>query len=197
MKLVVLLCVVATGSTLAAQGPPPRPVRPPGSVSSESADVVVSPVAMATYVARRSEGGRVLELLVLWRGTPAWFARAGSGASGGGNGQRVTKTIRRGELTLQLEFDRPMRVATIQGKPIELRDQNVVLVDGVDDAKGPRVVGTLRVDPTLPPGESPAGIFLTVRSSPEIVSFLSCDTRLADPLMQKMSETVCANVLGQ
>ena len=36
-------------------------------------------MAMATWVARRaSDGGRVLELLVLWRGTPAWFARGTS-----------------------------------------------------------------------------------------------------------------------
>ena len=40
------------------------------------------------------------------------------------------------ELTLQLEFDSQTRLATIQGKPIELRDQNVVLVDGVDEATG-------------------------------------------------------------
>jgi hypothetical protein len=161
--------------------------------------MVVSPVAMATYVARRaSDGGRVLEVLVLWRGTPAWFARGeGSGGSGGRDGRRVSKTIRRGELALQFEFDLQTRLATIQGKPIELRDQNVVLVDGVDEAKGPQVVGTLRVDPTLPPGDNPAGVFQTLRSSPEIVSFLKCDARLADPLMQKMSETVCANVLGR
>ena len=44
--------------------------------------------------------------------------------------------IQRGELTLQLEFDSQTRLATIQGKPIELRDQNVVLVDGVDEATG-------------------------------------------------------------
>lgn len=195
----VLLCALGLVATLSAQGPPPRPPRPPGSNSTQSGDQVVSPVAMATWVARRaSDGGRVLELLVLWRGTPAWFARGtGSGASGGGDGRRVNKTIRRGDLTLQLEFDSRTRLATIQGKPIELRDQNVVLVDGVDEAQGPRVVGTLRVDSTLPPGDGPARIEETMRRSPEIVFFLRCDTRLADPLMQKMAEMVCASVLGR
>ena len=196
---IMLLCALGLVATLSAQGPPPRPPRPPASASTQSGDQVVSPVAMATWVARRaSDGGRVLELLVLWRGTPAWFARgSGSGASGGGDGRRVNKTIRRGELTLQLEFDLQTRLATIQGTPVELRDHNVVLVDGVDEPKGPRVVGTLRVDSTLPSGDGPAPIAETMRRSPEIVSFLRCETPLADPLMQKMAEMVCARVLGQ
>jgi hypothetical protein len=114
-------------------------------------------------------------------------------------------------LQLQVEFDSQTRLATISQAPLdpqtglatiqkkqtELRDQNVILVDGVDEAKGPRVVGTLRVDPTLPPGRSPLNIGEILRQSPEMVSFLRCDTRLPDPLAQKMTEMVCASVLGQ
>jgi hypothetical protein len=137
-------------------------------------------------------------MLVLWRGSPGWFARgSGSGASGGGDGRRYRSTIRRGEVQLQLEFDSQTQLATIQGKQVELRDQNVILVDGVDEAKGPQIVGTLRVDPALPSGDSPLGVEETMRRSQEIRSFLRCDTRLDDPLAQKMSELVCARVLGQ
>jgi hypothetical protein len=88
-------------------------------------------------------------------------------------------------------------VGTIRKKAIELRDHNVILVDGVDEAQEPQIVGTLRVDPTLPPGRSPLNIGETLRPSKEILSFLKCDTRMADPLAQKMAETVCASVLGQ
>ncbi len=151
-------------------------------------------------------------MLVLWRGSPGWFARgSGNGASGGGNCRLYHSTIRRGDLQLQVEFDSQTRLATISQAPldpktglatvqkqqIELRDQNVVLVDGVDDVKGPRIVGTLRVDSALPPGRSPVNISETLRQSQELLSFLRCDTRLADPLTQKMAEMVCASVRGQ
>jgi len=167
---------------------------------------------MASSVARvESDGTRALVFLVLWRGSPAWFARSGNGASGGGNCGVYHSTIRRGDVQLQIEFDFQTRLATItqalfvssaeratvQTKQIELRDRNVVLVDGVDDAKGPQVVGTLRVDPALPPGNSPAWVGETLRSSSEIVSFLRCDTRLDDPLAQRASEIVCASILGK
>jgi len=215
-RLLVLLCALGFGSTLVAQGLPPRPVRPSGSTSTQcgtqSSDQPVSGVAMATWVARvERDGTRALQLLVLWRGSPGWFARgSGSGASGGGNCLVYHSTIRRGDLQLQVEFDSQTRLATISQAPldpqtglatiqkeqIELRDQNVVLVDGIGDAKGPRIVGTLRVDPMLPPGRGPLNIGETLRQSQEIVSFLQCDTRIPDPL-QKMAELVCTSVLGQ
>jgi hypothetical protein len=85
----------------------------------------------------------------------------------------------------------------MQKRQIELRDQNVLLVDGVDDVKGLQVVGMLRVDPTLPVGDSPSWLGETLRQSPELVSFLRCDTRLDDPLVQRMADIVCASVLGR
>jgi len=216
-RLVVLFCALGFGATLAAQGPPPRPVRPPGSSSTQcgtqSSDQVVSAVAMASWVARvERDGTRALVFLVLWRGSPGWFASgSGGGGSGGGDCRSYHSSIRRGDLQLQVEFDAQTRIvtisqapidpqtglATIQQKQIELRDQNVILVDGVDEAKGPPIVDSLRVDPTLPPGRSPFNIGEVLRQSQEIVSFLKCDTRLGDPLAQKMAEMVCSSVLGQ
>jgi hypothetical protein len=167
---------------------------------------------MATWVARvESDGTRTLQLLVLWRGSPGWFARgSGNGASGGGDCRLYHSTISRGDVQLQMEFDSqtrlasisqallvPERVATIRKKAIELREQNVILVDGVDEAQDPQIVGTLRVDPTLPPGRSPLNIGETLRQSQEMLSFLRCDTRMADPLAQKAADIVCAGVRGQ
>jgi len=214
-QFLVLLCALGVGSTLAAQGPPPRPVRPLGSTSiqcgTQSSQQPVSGVAMATWVARvEGDGSRALVFLVLWRGSPGWFARgSASGASGGGDCRVYHTTIRRGDLQLQIEFDSqtrlatisqallvPERVATIRKKAIELRDQNVILVDGVDEAQEPQIVGTLRVDPTLPPGRSPLNLGEMLRQSKEILSFLQCgDPRLADPLAQKAADIVCASVL--
>jgi hypothetical protein len=168
---------------------------------------------MTSWVARvESDGTRALVFLVLWRGSPGWFARgSGNGASGGGNCRVYHTTIRRGDLQLQIEFDSttrlatisqallvPERVGTIRKKAIELRDHNVILVDGVDEAQEPQIVGTLRVDPTLPPGRSPLNLGETLRQSKEILSFLQCgDTRMPDPLTQKAADIVCASVLAQ
>jgi hypothetical protein len=213
-RLVALLCALGFGTTLAAQGPPPRPVRPPSGCGTQSSNQVVSPVVMASWVARvERDGTRALVFLVLWRGSPAWFANGsglGNRSSGGGDCRLYHSTIQRGDLQLQFEFDSQARLATIalapfdsrtglatiRKKQIELRDQNVILVDGVDEAKGPQIVSTLRVDSTLPPGDSPLWLGETLRRSQEIVSFLKCDTRMPDPLAQKAAEIVCASVLG-
>lgn len=216
LVLLCLLCALGLGSTLAAQGPPP-PVRPQGSSSTgcgtQSSNQPVSAIVMASWVARvERDGTRALAFLVLWRGSPGWFARGSDNRSSGGGDCRVHHaTISRSDLQLQFEFDSQTRLATItqapfdpktglatvQKKQIELRDQNVILVDGVDESKSPQIVGTLRVEPALPPGRSLLNIGETLRQSPEIVSFLKCDARVADPLVQKMAEIVCASVLGQ
>jgi hypothetical protein len=53
---------------------------------------VISPVVMASwFTARGPSGPEQLELLVLWRGTPAWFFDpGGSGGSGGGTAPYYT-----------------------------------------------------------------------------------------------------------
>ena len=219
---VALICVLGLLGTSSAQGPPPGP-RSAGSRSSQfgtqSSDQVVSPVVLATYVARVwGDGTRTLQMLVLWRGSPGWFARGsgGSSSSGGGDGRRYHSTIRRGDLQLQIEFDTETRLVTIsqaplvslpqspniqtapvKSKQIDLSDRNVILVDEVDGSKGLQIVGTLRIDPVLPAGRSPLPLGDILRQSQELVSFLRCDTRMPDPLSQQMAEIVCARVLGQ
>ena len=219
---VALTCVLGLLGTLSAQGAPPGP-RFPGNTSRQfgtqsNTGQVVSSVVLASYVARVwGDDTRTLQMLVLWRGNPGWFARvAESGGSGGGDERRYHSTIRRGDLQLQAEFDTETRLVTISQAPlvalspstttqtatikstqINLGDRNVILVDDVDDAKGPQIVGAVRIDPTLPPGRRPLPIDEILRRSPEIVSFLRCDTRMPEPLLQQMVDIVCARVLGQ
>ena len=125
-RLVVLHCVlwaIGFGSTLVAQSPPTRPVRPPGSSSiqcgTQSSNQVASGVAMASWVARvEPDGTRSLALLVLWRGSPGWFTRgSGSGSSSSGNCRVYRSTIRNGDLQLQIEFDSQTRLAYLS-KPV-------------------------------------------------------------------------------
>src|SRR5687767_8238909 len=103
----VLLCVAGLVATLSAQGSPPRPVRPPSGCGTQSSQQVVSGVAMATWVARvERDGARVLQMLVLWRGSPGWFASGSDNTSSGGGDCRLYHSgISRGDLQLQVEFD--------------------------------------------------------------------------------------------
>jgi hypothetical protein len=167
--------------------------------ASSNGTRVISPVALVTWFARSEGDGRqVADLVVLWRGTPAWFTRGaggGSSSSGGGGSETVHTAVRYGGLELTVTFDRSARIARIQGKEIQLADANVVFVDGVDGAGGPEVVGTIRVDPALA-GPGPR-IEPLLRRSPEILSFLRCDVRVPDEKMQAMFDLICAQVAGK
>jgi len=169
-----------------------------GPTATSSGTRPMSAVALVTWVTRYgSDGAQVLDLLVLWRGTPGWFSRgSGNGTSGGGSPGSFHSTIRYGGLKLQLEFQSQARVAQIQGRRVELHDDNVILVDGVDTADGPTVVGTLRVEPELPQTDNGfPRIEAVLQRSPEIASFLQCDARLPDARVQAFIDSICAQVL--
>jgi hypothetical protein len=193
----VLTVVAAAVVVTAAQGPPAR--RPTAGATSSSTRAI-SPVALVSWVARYgSDGGQALDLLVIWRGAAGWFATsAGNGVSSGGNNDSFHSTIRYGGLELQLEFQSKTRVATIQGENIEMRDDNVILVDDVDAQGGLTIARTLRVDPELPRADNGYPMIeLVLRRSPEILEFVRCDMRLPDERAQVLMDQVCRQVLGK
>lgn len=161
---------------------------------------MVSPVPLMTWVTRFGHDGvHALDLIVLWRGEPGWFMRRTSrSASGGGSAGVFHSTIRYGGLELQVTFESVTRVADVQGKRVELRDANVILVDDVGTAAGPRIVGTLRIDPAMTPsGDGPLRMEEVLRRSSEVVSFLRCDAAMPGGKGQAMVDRICAHVLGR
>ena len=121
-----------------------------------------------------------------------------NGVSSGGNNDSFHSTIHYGGLELQLEFQPKARVATIQGKNVEMRDDNVILVDDVDRENGMTIIRTLRVDPELPRADNGyPRIEAVLRRSPEILDFLRCETRLPDQRAQAVIDQICSQVLGQ
>jgi hypothetical protein len=173
-----------------------------GQRSTYSSDMastqVVSPVALATLMTRSEVRGqpRELALLVIWRGTPAWFINPGSAnrESGGGGPDSVWVKIQRGDLAFELDLNVKTRAATIQGHTLDLRDANVILLDEVDTAAGPKVAATLRIDPAI---DDEKRLELVLRRSPQIVSFLRCDVTLADPGLQRAIARVCAAIIAK
>lgn len=176
------------------------PARAPQSRSSSgsSGSGVVSPTVFASWFA--SGGGRsgpaVLQLLVLWRGTPGWFMRGNENRdkNSGGQSQPIVVQMLRGGLDLELTFDMKSRMASIQGKEISLGDSNVLLIDHVDAGGGLTVVAK-KIDGQL--AESTVPILPLLRRSPELVSFLQCDLRLADPKAQPLVDLICSQVTGR
>ena len=172
----------------------------PGTKATSSATQVISPVALVTWVAwYGSDGVRVLDLLVLWRGSPGWFMKGSQrGSSSGGSAGSFHSTITYGGLDLQLDFQSEIRVAQIQGKTVQLQDANVILVDHVDTIDKLEIVDTIKIDPEFPSSDGGyPRIDAMLRRSPDIVSFLRCDAPLPDARGQAMIDTICAQMLAK
>jgi hypothetical protein len=121
--------------------------------------------------------GNDVALLVLWRGTPMWFAkgtRQAASYSGGIGGRPLTATLEYGGLQLDVVFDAGSRQAQVQGQSVAMPPgSNVILVDEIDSGRAPVVSGGITVTRPQDPGaHSLARLF---ERSPEIVSFLRCD----------------------
>ena len=169
----------------------------------------VSPSVLATTMAAVDAAGRgTLELLVLWRGSPGWFMKGGGGSSSGGStgptlggapGPMIRSSwISQGGVNLSVRFDPAAQKAWIQNNEIDLRDANVILVDGVDSPTGPHVMRALRIDTDYEtrveplPMAVPAQTF--IRRSPELVEFLQCDVTVPglSEIEQKVFDMWCA-----
>ena len=188
----VLLIVAAL-----MQGPPPAmPEWARERGYSGSGSQIVSPTVVATWMKRVERDVETLELLVLWRGKPGWFLEGnGHRSTGGGTADVTSATIEYAGRPLTVVFDRKLRVATVQERPIDLKpDLNVVLVDGVDGPSGGFRMSTAHVDPALPAQQPQLPEVL--RRSNELRGFLQCDLVVPQPSAQRTIALLCAQVHG-
>jgi hypothetical protein len=158
---------------------------------------IASPSVVATYGTHDGgDGTSILDLLVLWRGSPGWFTQ-GNGNSGGGGAHGGCgywysyRWATYGNIMLMVEYDSAQNTAKIRGHEISLRDTNVVLMDGVDTAN-PTLVGTRWNASQLSGSGDPANAMI-IKRSPELLDFLRCDLTLPDAAMQ----TVMASLFAQ
>jgi hypothetical protein len=135
----------------------------------------ISPSAVMTGATRQDQNNvHTLALVVVWKGSDGWHSRGAPEDSSGGGAERWFEfTVRAGGRALKVRFDAVNRIAEMLGRKLALRDDNVILVDGVDSGSGPKVVRTLRIDPivTTAPDGFPVIEDVWTRS-PEIVSFV-------------------------
>jgi hypothetical protein len=162
----------------------------------------VSPTVVATLIWRsQPPGAPELQLLVLWRGSPAWFMRGPNGYTQSGSGQAVVDesgpglVVERwsyGGTRLDVEFDPSKRAARVQDHEIALGSANVILVDDVDGETGSQIAGSLQVDALF--RDEPAEIEVIIRRNPELYSFLRCDAKLPDANAQATFDSRCARM---
>jgi len=157
-----------------------------GSLSSGSIRVSAS-VVVTTIWHNEVDGTSTLDVAVFWRGTPGWFTAGDPGGQSGGWRSTVlpdgrpgpeTHFIGVGGLRLEVEFDPGTGRLRVQDQSISLQGGNVILVDEVDSAAGPRIVETMRVEPRFP-GRF-VDIDTLVRRHPALFPFLRCDARFPD-----------------
>jgi hypothetical protein len=171
--------------------------------TSAGANRVVSPTVVAFWQSHDAgDGTGLLDLLVLWRGSPGWFMRRGSasasGSGGGGFGRWTAyHSMTYGEITLTIDLNSSSRdfspettTATILGREIPLSEANVVLIDGADSGQ-PAVVATMLVDRRYA-GNDP--VRSVIAQSPELFAFLRCDATPPDPRTQPMMTFICAQM---
>ena len=157
-----------------------------------SSSRAVSPTVFASHLMRDSE----LVLLVLWRGSPGWFWQREGGQEGtGSSGDRTFQLIGAGGLTFRIDYDFRAGSASMLGRDISLRETNVVLVDFVDDVRGPVIVATQRTGPGVDGAVHPESI--VIRRHPALYDFLQCNVQLPEstapdgPLKQKLIASSC------
>jgi hypothetical protein len=157
----------------------------------------ISPVAVVSWVSVSGSGGMLLDLAVVWRGSPGWFMvnshGGSSGGSGGGSGAGYRTAQRYGNVEVGFTLKDSPLIVTIGNNSIDLGDHNVVLVDGVDDPSGPKILKSLRIDPEF---SNRRELEAVLGRSAEVVSFLRCDVKLDNPAQQRTIDIFCGRLKG-
>lgn len=176
---VVMLCKPA-----AAQRQPPF-------TPATSQTQKMSGSTVATLV---SQDHSAIDLLVLWRGKPGWFMAPDYQASRGGSGPKFDGTLFFAGRLFNWDIDFRSRVAHIAGSRLDLKDNNVVLVDGIDAPVGPRIVKTLKLDADWSSDFPSVGP--VIWRAPELATYLQCDQHFADPQIQMLHSIACLPITG-
>ena len=124
-----------------------------GGGGGSSTSRIASPSVVASWMSHENYAdGKITTLLVLWRGSVGWFLKGGSGhgsgggSGSGGSGSWAYEYVSQGGLTFMMGFDYDKRIVKLVNEEISLDTSNVVLVDFVDSANGPTIVGSRWVD---------------------------------------------------
>jgi len=153
---------------------------------------VMSPTVVASwYVQQETDGSNRLLLLVLWRGTPAWWRQPGCIGSCG----TTDYTVQYGPVQLSLRYDSARASVTVNGRDIALRGDNVLYMDSVDAPGGARFLRTSHIEPHIPGAGGQIGTMLG--NSHEILDYMQCGARSGIATLDATLATMCMTNLGR
>ena len=170
------------------------------STGGSSGTTPISASVMTTYLTSSEDGVESVAALVIWRGEPGWIAVGDSSGSSGSSSRQVrSHRFSQGGYEFEVVLDHGARTLQVLNRTIDLRKGNVVFVDHIGSAQGPRIVRTLLIDGTLAatPDRSPVRIVDVMARSPEIRDYLRCDVPLSNAALQKRLAPVCDRILGR
>lgn len=167
MRINVVLAaalLLESAAALGGQGSKRKP-----SPVAVAGDAQVSPAVLVTWFgAPTASGGATLQLAVVWRGHAGWQKGGIHGRSSmayaarsirSNTGELRTLPARParveysvGSTVISVEYDPWTQAARLLGRTVRLRQANVLLVDGVGDPKGPRLVGEAKAPSAIPAG---------------------------------------------
>ena len=165
------------------------------AAGSGSSRVASATVMAAYHVHRGPARTDVLDLLVLLRGSPAWFNRTGragilSGGRSSAPGGHATASYWATAGGITTTFDTDSELGTVHvsvvsstgsifDRQIVPSEINIVLIDNIDGrehfGRDP-TVETRLIDPRLDDGDTVASV---MKRSPALFEFLQCDVTVA------------------
>jgi hypothetical protein len=163
-----------------------------GNVSVSATTAIMSPTVVATWYAHREgTGANRLQLVILWRGSVAWWAQPGCIGSCGS----ADYTVKYGSVRLTVQFDPVKESVTVNGRDIALRGDNVLYIDSVDAPVGPRFLRTSHIDPQMPGTFGQIGSLLA--NSHEVMEYMQCGARRGDAAVDARLAVMCITNLGR
>lgn len=156
-----------------------------------AATQVMSPTVVATWYARgENDSTNRLLLVILWRGSTAWWRQPGGIRIDGDNYSIVYGFVR-----LTVRYDSKEERVSVNGRDVALGGDNVLYVDNVDAGGGPTFVRTSRIDFHMPGTVGQIGSMLG--HSDEILKYMQCDARAGNPKLDAELASMCLTNLGR
>jgi hypothetical protein len=154
---------------------------PQSNESASCQSSIVSSTVVATFCGHRQGTNELLDLLIVWRGSPGWFQNrhlggGGGGGStefGGGTKGRVARHQAYGDVTISFDANFEANTVTIGDQTAALGRVNTIVVDNVDRPGVYQISAKRWTAPRLPLGGD-VNLALVQRSR-ELLNDLQCD----------------------
>jgi hypothetical protein len=158
---------------------------------------IVSATVITTFCGHAAGTQQVLDLFIMWRGSPGWFQRRENGSGGqdvvrdfaGGKDARVAQYSTYANVTIGFDADFDARTVRIDGDTLSLTHHNTIVVDNVDTPHMRRIATAFRVETMLPPGDTN---FILARKSARVRAAFQCTA----PVPSSPSSPLSAARLG-